>query len=914
MAIVQDTPMIHKLPLLATILLVAASALAEEKMPPKVTYDEHVKPLFKQKCFSCHNPDKTEGDLDLTTYTNLMLGGGSGNVVEPGDSSNSYLYALITHDDEPYMPPKAPKIDDTMIETVRKWIDGGVLENSGSKAIVAKKKKFDFALKDAPTERPAVVPLPGRMSLEPTVHTSATTSIAALATSPWAPLAAIAGQKQVLLYNTKTLQLLGTFPFPEGVPQVLKFSRNGSLLLAGGGRGGASGRAIVWNVKTGERVFEIGDELDTVLAADISSDHQLIALGGPKRVVRIYSTESGQLLHELRKHTDWIYTLEFSPDSVLLATGDRNGGMFVWEGWTGREYLTLKGHTKAVTEVSWRSDSNILASCSEDASVRLWEMENGGQVKTWTAHPGGVASIEFARDGRLLTCGRDRTTKLWDQAGAQKLAFEAFSDLAQRVSFCDETNRAIAGDWTGAIRVWNAVDGKRLGQLSANPLALAARLGAAQQLHSAKQTTQKPLADAFTAAKAAADKFASDLATSKTTVANMNTQINEANAKIVALQQTLKTNTAAHQAVSNAASLLESVVPLLNEAAAKSAEAAAKIPGDQQLADAAAQSKVLATARTSLLASKRTEVTNQAKVLATNQTQLTSASEQLKAANAAQAAATAQVAKITPLVKPAADKAVAAKQTFDNVQGSIAIAQQQVDRWHAEIAFSLQLKQLAERRAAITTQLTAAETERQQSALTAEEANVALAKTRADIATSQATASASKKASDTLTKEIALAKQSLAQVTSEHGASAQQAQTMQAALVTLNEAVAKADEAAKQDATLLEAAKSLRTVATAKQTELAAKQANIADKAKAIKATKLRLTEVEKKSADTQTALAAATKRTAELTSLVATSEQKYNTAKQAVDAATAKVATIEKQLEALKSELAIAKGLVKAS
>ena len=57
----------------------------------------------------------------------------------------------------------------------------------------------------------------------------------ALATSPWAPVAAVAGQKQVLLFNMETFEVLGALPFPEGVAQVLRFSRNGSLLLAGGG-------------------------------------------------------------------------------------------------------------------------------------------------------------------------------------------------------------------------------------------------------------------------------------------------------------------------------------------------------------------------------------------------------------------------------------------------------------------------------------------------------------------------------------------------------------------------------------------------------------------------------------------------------------------------------------------------------
>ena len=56
---------------------------------------------------------------------------------------------------------------------------------------------------------------------------------------------------------------------------MLKFSRNGGLLLAGGGRGGQSGKVVVWDVKTGKRIFEVGNEPDAVLAADISADQQL---------------------------------------------------------------------------------------------------------------------------------------------------------------------------------------------------------------------------------------------------------------------------------------------------------------------------------------------------------------------------------------------------------------------------------------------------------------------------------------------------------------------------------------------------------------------------------------------------------------------------------------------------------------
>src|SRR5207237_7303929 len=128
--------------------------------------------------------------------------------------------------------------------------------------------------------------------------------------------------------------------FPEGVPYVLRFSRNGEVLLAAGGRAVQSGRVVLFDVRSGKRLVAIGEEKDIVLAADVSADGKLVALGGPGKVVRVYSVVDGKLAYEVKKHTDWITALEFSPDGARLATGDRSGGIYTWEGaaevWRGR--------------------------------------------------------------------------------------------------------------------------------------------------------------------------------------------------------------------------------------------------------------------------------------------------------------------------------------------------------------------------------------------------------------------------------------------------------------------------------------------------------------------------------------------------------------------------------------------------
>ena len=651
-----------------------------KKKPPKITYDDHVKPILRQKCFSCHNPDKKSADLDVTNYTNLMQGGASGTVIEPGDSGSSYLYGLVSHAEEPYMPPDSPKLPDEMVETIRKWIDGGVLENKGSKALASKKKKFNLALMTAPTERPAVSPMPARLSLEPLTRTTANTAVSALATSPWSPLAAVAGQKQIFLYDTKELQLVGVLPFPEGIPQVLKFSRNGQLLLAGGGRGGATGKVVVWDITTGERVIEVGDELDAVLAADISSDQTLIALGGPQRVVRIYSTESGRLLHELRKHTNWIYSLEFSPDSVLLASGDRNGGLFVWEAWTGREYLTLKGHGSGVTDVSWRSDSNVLASSSVDSTVRLWEMENGG-------------------------CGRDRVTKLWDQNGGQQRAFAAFGELALEVTYCDETNRCIAGDWLGNIRVWNGADGKQLGELSSNPPKLAERLAASQVQLATRQKEQKPPAVAYQGAQAAVEKGRADLTAANKTKVEQEKQRTAGQTRVKTIQDQVAKLKAEYEPLVKQADRLSKGVPVLKEAAAKSQQAAKQLAGDKELAEAANKLVAIAAARDKQLQDTKKQVAAKEAELKKATAELVEAQKKVDVLNKQIAETVKKVEAFTAAVKPLEEKAAAAKKVLDAADAALQIAATSVEKWQTEIAFAGKIASLMKQRTDALSQL-----------------------------------------------------------------------------------------------------------------------------------------------------------------------------------------------------------------
>jgi WD40 repeat protein len=589
----------------AILSLFAAASFAQEAakpagpMEPKITYDDHIRPIFREHCFACHAQDRAKGGLVLDTYAKTMEGGSSGEVVIAGDIDSSRLYALTSHREKPEMPPMAEKLADAKLDLIAKWIEQGALENSGSRANI--KKKNNLALVSvSPSGKPTgPVAMPEGLLKQPVKVTPKPGAITALAASPWAPLVAVAGQKQVSLYNTDNGQLLGILPFPEGIPYVLQFSRNGSVLLVGGGRGGHSGLVVLYDVKTGKRIAKLGEELDSVLAADINNTHTLVALGGPSKIVRIYSTETGQLLHEIKKHTDWVTAVQFSPDGVLLATGDRSSGLFVWEGETAREYLNLRGHTGSITSVSWRPDSNVLASGSEDGSVRLWEMNDGNQIKTWNAHSGGVFSVNYSQDGRIVTAGRDKVVKLWAGDGAAIKTYPSFPEPALQAVVVHDGKQVIGGDWLGNLKSWDVTEAKERFVLAPNPPPLDQVLAAAQADVGPKQTAfdqaqaeltaaQKALTEKEEALKAITEKHATQVAMA----AKLDQEKQAAATKLAAAKEAVNAQSQ-KQAAAAAAQKAAADEKAAAEKTLAEKTAAAKTAADQAAADKAAADKAV---------------------------------------------------------------------------------------------------------------------------------------------------------------------------------------------------------------------------------------------------------------------------------------------------------------------------------
>ena len=417
---------------LSTTLLLSAVATVGQCAEPAaapINFMQHVAPILKQHCTSCHGETRKRAGLDFSNYESALRGGSGGKVVIAGRASRSRMLELMTAENAAErMPLGGEPVPAEQIKIINQWIAEGLRENAASNSNLP--DIVEFIPQDTARSLGGPAPVPSQLPAIKRAEVLRPFPIVALAAAPRAPFLAVAAYEGIDFIDVATKQPLGSIAFPEGEPNVLRFNRSGSLLLAGGGHPVENGSVALIDVVTGKRLATIGKEPDSILAADLSPDERQVALAGSSRDVKLFATQDGAQQHTLVKHTDWVTSLAFSPDGKLLASGDRVGNIYLWDPQTGQIVLPLSDHKGAIRALVWRADGKVLATCGEDGLIVWWDVAKGmpmtaqAEAHTRPRAPneygkiaGGVLDAAFGPQGELVTCGRDRAVRVWNQAG-----------------------------------------------------------------------------------------------------------------------------------------------------------------------------------------------------------------------------------------------------------------------------------------------------------------------------------------------------------------------------------------------------------------------------------------------------------------------------------------------------------------
>jgi WD40 repeat protein len=288
-------------------------------------------------------------------------------------------------------------------------------------------------------------------------HTGA---VNAVAVSPDGKLVATKGHDAAArLWDAATGKELHKFDAAEdpGTSNVA-FTPDGKGLAVAGRK-----EVFIFDTATGKEVRRFAGHNAFVTSLHFSPDGNLLASAGSDGLARLWDAATGKPPRELRGHDDTVASVRFSPDGKTLATCGVDQTIRVWDAATAKELRRWSGHAGVVSEVAFSPDGKVLASACWDRTVRLWDPATGQELSQ-SAGPGPVACAALSADGKLLVTGhRGNDLRLWDPATGkpQARATLDFAGPVTALALSADGKLLAAGNTLGDFATWEAATGKK---------------------------------------------------------------------------------------------------------------------------------------------------------------------------------------------------------------------------------------------------------------------------------------------------------------------------------------------------------------------------------------------------------------------------------------------------------------------
>jgi WD40 repeat protein len=202
-----------------------------------------------------------------------------------------------------------------------------------------------------------------------------------LASSPDGTVLAMAIERELILCDSHTGEIVGRFPPTFGDINSVAFSVDGRMLAVGSD----DGEIQVWNRETPAPIRHFSNHEGPVSGIEFTPDgRQLISTGLLDDTLQICDLESAETRGQIATGHTGTQAMAISPDGRLAATGGNDRTIFLWDLGTLAQIARLEGHTGVVSALRFSADGRELLSAG-DATIRTWNVESPsspGEVDT----------------------------------------------------------------------------------------------------------------------------------------------------------------------------------------------------------------------------------------------------------------------------------------------------------------------------------------------------------------------------------------------------------------------------------------------------------------------------------------------------------------------------------------------------
>jgi WD40 repeat protein len=115
------------------------------------------------------------------------------------------------------------------------------------------------------------------------------------------------------------------------------YSPDGKTVLMGS----YSGTASLWDVRTGNVLFTLQNQPESVNLVAYGPDGETVLTGSVDGIARLWNPHNGQLLFTLRDLTKEITSMDYGPDGSTVLIGGYDGTVRLWNAHTGEKLEML---------------------------------------------------------------------------------------------------------------------------------------------------------------------------------------------------------------------------------------------------------------------------------------------------------------------------------------------------------------------------------------------------------------------------------------------------------------------------------------------------------------------------------------------------------------------------------------------
>ena len=215
---------------------------------------------------------------------------------------------------------------------------------------------------------------------------------------------------------------------------------------------------VVWGLTVSGGMHEITwNEKKCIVAMDVHTSGDIIAVSGEKGQVNLYSLPTGR--RHLTIESTWqINRLAWSPDGKYLAGATSDGMIIIWDvkGTLVKKFLPFS--PEEFFDVETSSNGEFVVSGGKQGYFRLWQLTTGSLTRSPPIHKGAINDIAISPDNQLiLTGGKDKKITISTVPGLSQLTgFEGHDHSITAVEWSHDGKRYASGDEKGIVKIWDA--------------------------------------------------------------------------------------------------------------------------------------------------------------------------------------------------------------------------------------------------------------------------------------------------------------------------------------------------------------------------------------------------------------------------------------------------------------------------